>query len=144
MAYCTLDQVETLMGITFGPTSRPADADVDDMISRVAAEIDGVAQSAGYDVPVGAPEAMTMLASYNAYGVAAAAWHAGFISDAPQPRVDFWERTYTSFLQRLKAGTQQLPGAPRQSELEIGFAVAPVFRRDNYWSRWYDNEVTQS
>jgi hypothetical protein len=134
MSYCALSDVQGLMQATFSATSRPTADEVDSIITNIAAEIDGVAQAAGYEVPVTTAQAIAMLKTYNAYGAAVAAWHAGFISDALPPRVEYWNTSYRDFLSRLRKGEQQLPGASITGEEDIAFEIAPQYQRDSYWS----------
>ena len=133
--YCAIKDVQDLTQLNFTQVSRPTESDVIDMIARIAAEIDGVCQAAGYVVPITATQAVAMLRTYNTMGAAVMAWHAGYVSDTLPARVEYWERTYRDFLTRIRNGQQQLPGESASSDEDIDFAIAPTLRRDNYWSR---------
>ena len=135
MAYCDVSDVQQLMQVTFSTTSRPTATDAEDLIANISAEIDGVCQAAGYEVPVTGTQAIAMLKLYNTYGAAVACWHAGFITDDLLPRVEYWQTAYRDFLSRLKNGLQQLPGASITGEEDIDFDIVPMVSRDNYWSR---------
>lgn len=135
MAYCTVADVEELMGTTFAADSRPTTTEVSDSIDTVAAELDGVAQAAGYSVPVTGAAAVTLLKRYNIFGAAVSAWHSGIIGDDEPARVTYWNEQYQNFLARLRRGEQQLPGESADSEEDIAFAVVPTAQRDGYWSK---------
>ena len=133
MAYCVVADVEKLMGTQLSATSRPATDDVSDFIDHVAADLDGVAQSAGYTVPATGAQAIALMKRYNIYGAAVAAWHAGFVSDDLPPRVEYWDTQYNNFIARLRRGEQELPGADSESDADPAFDIAPAVPRDGYW-----------
>lgn len=134
MSYCAVSDVERLMGIKFTATSRPATDDVSAFIDHAAADLDGVAQSAGYTVPVTGTQAVALMKRYNVYGAAVAAWHAGFVSDDLPPRVEYWDTQYNNFIARLRRGEQELPGADSESDTDPFFGIAPAVPRDEYWT----------
>lgn len=134
MAYCTLEDVQRLMQVTFSNTGRPTAEDVNGIIDDISAEIDGVAQATGYVVPITTAQALSMLRSYATYGAAVAAWHAGWVDQSLLPRVEYWTNTYSAFLSRLKNGQQELPGASADEADDVDFETVPMVRRDNYWS----------
>jgi hypothetical protein len=119
-------------------SGRPVVDDAQEIVDNVAAEIDGVCQAAGYTVPVSDTAAVAMLKHYNQLGAAVAIWHAGWVSEDAPARVDYWERTYTAFLTRIRKGEQQLPGLSPQSDIDAAFAIAQTPPRS-----WYitDNGV---
>lgn len=132
MAYCTVADVQALMGITFGV--RPTSAQVLDFIDSVAAVLDGYIQAAGYDVPVTATDAVAMLKDFNAKGAACSTWHAGYVSDVPMPRATFWCEEYTQFKKDLRDGKVQLPGLEPESDLDPVFNIVQQPPRDGYWT----------
>lgn len=139
MAYCTVADVEALMQIKFSHGSgRPLYADVEQMITDVAADLDGVVQAAGYTVPVTTAAAVALLRRYNTYGAAVAAWHAGYVSADEPPRVAYWRMQYEAFLARLRRGEQNLPGLTPESDLDPAWAVVPLMARDPYWGHGED------
>jgi len=112
MSYCLVADVQRLMGVTFTSTSRPTTADVETIITGVSADLDGVLRAAGYlIIPVVDATALLLLKQYSAMGAAVQSWHAGFVSDAEPPRVEYWRTQYDAFLTRIRNGTQVLPGS---------------------------------
>ncbi len=134
MAYCTVADVEGLMGIKFTISSRPTSSSVQDDIDDVAAVLDGYIQAAGYDVPVTGTEAVKMLKSANKKGAACAAWHTGYVSDVLAPRAAFWCSEYTTFKKDLRDGKVQLPGLEPESDLDPIFSIVQQPPRDRYWT----------
>ena len=133
MAYCSVKDVEDLLGTKFSHDSRPPVREVESMIDVTAAELDGVAQAAGYAVPVSAADAVKLLKRYNIFGAAVPAWHT-MIVDADEPsRVTYWREQYDAFIGRLRRGEQQLPGESADSEEDIAFEIAPHPQRDRFW-----------
>lgn len=133
MAYCTVKDVEDLIGSKFSPDSRPTREEVDILVENVSGELDGVAQAAGYTVPITGAAAIKLLRLYNTYGAAVPAWHAMIIADDAPARVTFWQEQYNAFIGRLRRGEQQLPGESADAEEDIAFAIAPHPQRDRYW-----------
>lgn len=144
MAYCEPADVETLMQIRFTNNSRPSRDQADEIIGNVAAELDGVAQAAGYTVPVTATAAVAVMKRENVLGAACECWHAGYISDTAPARAEYWCTQYREFLGRLKKGEQQLPGLTPESDLDPAFAVVPQMGRDTYWGRGEDVLSTET
>ena len=134
MAYCEVADVEALMNQEFFIEGQPSITDVEEIIDDVAADLDGIAQAAGYTVPVTGAQAVKLMKKYNTYGAAVAAWHAGYVSDTAPARVEYWERTYTAFLSRLRRGEQQLPAEDPTSDLDPVFEVVQHPPRDKYWT----------
>lgn len=134
MAYCTLANVETMMGISFTPTSRPTVEEAEDIVDSKAAEIDGVAQASGYTVPLTGTAAIAMLKHYNAIGAACACWHAGFISDTAPARVEYWCQEFRDFIARLRRGEQQIPSEDPTSDLDPVFGIVQQPSRDSYFT----------
>jgi hypothetical protein len=126
MAYCTTAEVQSLTGLTFSGTSRPTTTEVDEFVSDVAAELDGVLQAAGYTLPITDSDALNLLGRYNKFGSAVQAWHAGYLSNDEPPRVAYWRTAYENFLNRLRKGEQELPGEGESevSSQSIVFDVA--------------------
>ena len=115
MAYCTVPEVETLMSLKFTSASKPTTAKVEELIADIEGEMDGVIEAAGYALPIGGTSALALLKRYNEYGVAAAVWHSGFITENDIPRVAYWHQEYKDFLMRMRKGDQFLPGAVTES-----------------------------
>jgi hypothetical protein len=112
MAYCLVADIQNLMGVTFTSTSRPKTAEVETAITSISADIDGVLKAAGYaPIPVTDADALSLLRQYVTMGVAARAWHTGYLSDSEPPRVTYWRQQYETFLSRIRNGTQVLPGS---------------------------------
>jgi len=135
MAYSTVANVEKLMQVNFTHGSgRPTYEDVEEMIDDVAADLDGVAQAAGYTVPITSTSGVALMRKYNTYGAAVAAWHAGFVSDTEPARVEFWRSQYEQFIARLRRGEQQLPSEEPESDLDPVFEIVEHPPRDRYWT----------
>lgn len=134
MAYCEVADVEKLMGAQFPLSGRPSKEDVEQMIADAAADLDGVAQAAGYDTPVTGISAVALMKRYNTCGAAVAAWHAGYVSEAEPARVEYWRTEYRDFITRLRKGEQDLPGETSASDLDAAFDIVPATRRDPYWT----------
>ncbi len=107
--YCTREQLEELMSVTFIASSKPTDDKACEIIEEVASEMDGVLAAVGYPLPIIAESALRLLCHYNTYGAAAAAWHSGYVTDRDMPRVIYWSTEYRGFLSRIKNGQQTLP-----------------------------------
>ncbi len=142
MAYCDMSDVQELMGITFGASTRPTSTAVEEFIDDIAATLDGYIQAAGYDVPVTETEAVKLLKSMNRFGAACTAWHTGYISDVPMPRAEFWCGRYTRFEKDLRDGKVQLPGLEPESDLDPVFNIVQSPPRDRYWTG--DDEPLES
>lgn len=72
MSYCSISDVEVLMpqAITFGSTTRPTKAQVQQKIDIIAAEIDARLQGM-YNVPITGANSLKILSYVNALGVIA-------------------------------------------------------------------------
>lgn len=129
MSYCTVPEVETLMSLKFTSSSKPTTAKVEELIADVAGKMDGVIEAAGYTLPITAAAALALLKRYNEYGVAAAAWHAGYITDADMPRVTYWHTEYKDFLSRLRKSEQTLPAETSEYDdiAEPAFTIAGFY-----------------
>lgn len=134
MSYCTVDNVETLVGQEYGAGTRPTRTEVGTLCENISAELDGVLAAAGYSTPVAASASLTMLRHYATMGTAVQAWHAGYITDADYPRIQSWQTAYRDFLLRIRKGEQWLPDVTPASEMEAAFAVAAHPQRDAYWT----------
>lgn len=134
MAYCTYSDVDALMSITHGASTKPTSTSVTDFCADVSAELDGVLQAVGYVVPITGATGLALLNSYATMGAAVKAWHAGFQSQTAPANVEYWDRTYTDFLKRLKAGDQTIPDEEigDGTAASVGFSVRPIARR--YWA----------
>jgi hypothetical protein len=135
MPYCTLADIMQLMRETFTDASSPTRDDVEAICAQVSAELDGVAQAAGYDTPITSAGGLQLLKRYAMFGVAPQAWYARYSSQDEPPKVAYWREAYTTFLSRLRRNEQQLPDAPQPEDDNVAFAVAPQPQRDRYWSR---------
>ena len=133
MAYCTPEDVEGLMQARFTVNTRPSAPDADMIVDNIAADLDGIAQAAGYTVPVTATQAKALMKRYNTLGAACECWHSGWRSDAQTPpNVEYWCNTYTDFIKRLRAGEQQLPGINPESNTDGYFIARPQIPRDGW------------
>ena len=124
MAYCAVSDVQAMMGQTFSTTSKPTVAEVTAAIDETAAELDGVASAAGYNVPVSGDASTLIMKRMNAYGASVNAWHSGVIADNEPARVIYWREQYTNFITRLRKGEQTLPGDTPTASPNTGFSVA--------------------
>jgi hypothetical protein len=133
MAYCTVEDLEKEMQLTVSIGGRPDREDVEAIITDVAAELDGIAQAAGYTVPVTNSQAVALLKRYNTVCACVSVWHSGFISDAAPARVEYWDKQCEAFKMRLKKGEQQLPGLTPTSDIDPVFSIVAFPNRDRYW-----------
>jgi hypothetical protein len=133
MSYCDVDDVSELMNLTISVAGRPNRDDVDEIIDDTAAELDGIAQAAGYTVPVNGTQAVALMKRMNRMCAAVATWHAGFIADVSPARVEYWNAQCEGFKSRLKKGEQQLPGLTPESDIDPAFAISAFPNRDRYW-----------
>ena len=133
MAYCTISDLEVLTEIDWTPTTAPTIAQVEKMIDNVAAEIDGVLQASGYDVPVSGADALELLRSINAFGTGPEAYHATFLVEVLPPKVQYWQDRYDRFLKSVRAGEAQLPGLEPESDIDAAWGIAPSPQREDYW-----------
>ena len=124
MAYCAVSDVQAMMGQTFSTTSKPTVAEVTAAIDETAAELDGVAAEAGYNVPVSGDASTLIMKRMNAYGASVNAWHSGVIADNEPARVIYWREQYTNFITRLRKGEQTLPGDTPTASPNTGFSVS--------------------
>lgn len=123
--YCTVEQLQDLMSLTFTSTSKPTDAKAAEIIEEVSGELDGVIAAAGYELPITNAGALLLLRRYNTFGAAASCWHAGYVTDNDLPRVTYWATEYNNFIRRLKNGEQALPGeTPESGVNDPAFAIA--------------------
>jgi hypothetical protein len=128
MAYCTVDNVAGLTFMEFTQVSHPSTTEVNDFIANTAADLDGVAQAAGYTVPVTDAQAVALMKKYNTYGAAVAAWHAGYSADNEPARVTRWAKEYDDFIARLRRGDQLLPGSEDLDDpTDPGFSIASFY-----------------
>ena len=134
MAYCDVADVEQTMRLTISIDGNPNRADVEEFIDDVAAELDGIAQAAGYTVPVTTTQAVALMKRYNRICAAVATWHAGYISDNSPARVEYWHEQCEGFKNRLRKGEQQLPGLTPTSDLDPAFGIHTFPNRDAYWT----------
>ena len=124
MAYCAVSDVQAMMGQTFSTTSKPTVAEVTAAIDETAAELDGVASAAGYNVPVSGDASTLIMKRMNAYGASVNAWHSGVIADNEPARVIYWREQYANFITRLRKGEQTLPGDTPTASPNTGFSVS--------------------
>lgn len=132
MAYCTVDDVQKLIQLTFTLSGRPTMSEVGDIITNIDSRLDGVAQASGYTVPVTGTAALALMKTASVYGVACAVWHAAYVSDTPPARVDYWCQEYRDFLRGLRKGEIQLPGQDPESDLDPVFAIVQHPARDSW------------
>lgn len=131
MAYCTVSDVQAMMGQSFTATTRPTATEVQAAIDETAAELDGVAEAAGYNVPVSGTASVLIMKRMNAYGASVNAWHTGVIADEEPARVIYWKEQYTNFITRLRKGEQTLPGDTPTASPNTGFSLS-MKRTDGY------------
>ena len=124
MAYCTVADVQGIMGQTFSTTSKPTVAEVTAAIDETAAELDGVLAAAGYAVPVSGDSSVKIAKRMNQYGAAVNAWHTGVIADNEPARVIYWREQYANFITRIRKGEQTLPDDTPTASPNTGFSVS--------------------
>jgi hypothetical protein len=128
------------MQATIKQAGTPSRADALEIVEDTAAELDGIAQAAGYAVPVTNTQAVALMKRYNRLCAAVAVWHAGFVSDTAPARVDYWNDQCEGFKTRLRKGEQELPGLDPLSDIDPAFAISTFPNRDNYWQHRQDDE----
>jgi len=133
VAYCDVADIEKEMQLTISIGGRPDREDVEAIIDDIAAELDGIAQAAGYTVPVTGTQAVALMKRYNTICACVPVWHSGFVSDSPPARVEYWDKQCEAFKMRLKKGEQQLPGLLPESEIDPAFEIASFPNRDRHW-----------
>lgn len=133
-SYCTIEDVEEQMGVTFTPTTRPTLADIENYIVNTSSRLNGVAQASGYAVPVTGTLALELMKDACINGVACRAWHGGYVSDTAPPRVDYWCQEYKDFLAALRKNEIELPGLTPESDLDPVFAIVQQPPRDQLWT----------
>lgn len=133
MPYCTPDDVAALMTEVFTETSHPDQEEAEAMCDQVSAELDGVAQAAGYATPVTTVDGLALLKRYATFGVAPQVWYARYATQDEPARVAYWRTAYADFVARLRRGEQQLPGETETSGPGSGFS-AGTRRVDGYTS----------
>lgn len=137
MAYCEVADVQNLMGQTFTGISRPSTSEVQNAIDEIAAEIEGVAASVGYAVPITSTEGAALLYKYNRYGAAVSAWHTGVIADAEPARVEYWRTEYANFIARLRRGEQLINGETLNASPNA--AMSAGFKRSDGYATYNPN-----
>ena len=138
MAYCTYSDVDALMSVTHDGSSVPTSTNVTAFTVDVSAEIDGVAQAAGYVVPITGADGLALLNSYATMGAAVKAWHAGFQSSDAPANVVYWQKSYEDFLMRLRKGDQALPAETIGAGTATVAAFSVPSKSARYWSRKRD------
>lgn len=131
MPYCTPDDVADLMTEAFTETSHPDQDEVTTMCAEVSAELDGVAQAAGYSTPITSAAGLQLFKRYATMGTAPQVWYARYASQDEPARVAYWRTTYADFVARLRRGEQQLPDEAETSGPGSGFS-AGTRRVDGY------------
>jgi hypothetical protein len=109
--YCTVEDVEAMMGQHFSESTRPSFQQVTDAIEFISADLDGLAMVAGYTLPLSSASTLRLLKRYAIFGVSASAWHTGVVGNDVPARVAYWQKAYDDFVTRITSGTQGLPGA---------------------------------
>lgn len=139
MAYCTVSDLEAMMGQTFGASTKPTATEVQAAIDETAAELDGVAAAAGYAVPVTGTSSLLTMKRLNQYGAAVNAWHTGVIADDEPARVVYWREAYANFITRLRKGEQTLPDDTPTASPNTGFSAS--FKRADGFATYNPNGV---
>jgi len=141
MAYCTVEDVEQLMQVVIKQAGTPDRAAALEIVEDTAAELDGIAQAAGYEVPVTGTQAVALMKRYNRMCAAVAVWHAGFVSDNAPARVEYWNEQCEGFKTRLRKGEQELPGLEPLSDIDPAFGISTFPNRDRYWTTRVEDET---
>lgn len=136
MAYCTVENVQAVMQTMFSRNSGyPTYEDVEGFVDNVAADIDGVLQSAGYTTPITATRAVALLKKYNELGAACQSYHAAYrTDDILPPHAEYWCQEYRDFLSRIRRGEQQLPGVTPEGDIDPVFMIVQTPPRDRYFT----------
>lgn len=110
MSYCSLSDVSPLVptiGVLTASTV-PTAAQGEALIATCAAEIDGVLSATDYELPVTGTEALSYLATVNAYGAAAFILKARYPTSAgtggDSGASTFWAERYAACLESIRAG----------------------------------------
>jgi hypothetical protein len=124
--YCTLDDVNALVSqVPFGPTSKPTDAQVIQIIENTAVRLDASMANIGYVVPVvSGAIALGMLrevCAWGALGLAQTSRDTGVrtaVSASGKEAKNIWLQMYDSWIERLQDPQDpfELPDAARTDE----------------------------
>jgi hypothetical protein len=133
-SYCTVEDVQEQMRHTFSISGHPTPDEVDGMIVNISSRLNGVAQAAGYTVPVTGTLALELMKEACVNGVSCRAWHTGFLSQDAPSRVEYWCQEYKDFLAALRKGEVELPGLTPESDLDPVFAIVQQPPRDQLWT----------
>ena len=132
MAYCDVDDVSQEMQLTFSIEGYPSQADVEEVIEEISSDLDGIAQAAGYTVPITGTSALRVMKRYCRLCTAAQVWSSGFVAMTNPTRFEYWDKECEGFKERLRDGDQQLPGLTPESDLDPVFDIAESPCRDPY------------
>lgn len=125
--------------VQFSGSTRPKDADVDDYIDHIEAEINGVLSAAGYsNVPATADSDKAMIRQYVVDAVCVFVWTETFTENDPPFMVKKWDENYRSFISKLRRGEQHLPSQNPNSEADPAFLITRAPSRDDYFTERYD------
>lgn len=133
-SYCTIGDVEQQMRHTFSISGHPDIDEVEAMIVNTSSRLNGVAQAAGYTVPVTGTLALELMKEACINGVSCNAWHTAYMSDAAPPRAEYWCKEYRDFLTALRKNEIELPGLTPESDLDPVFAIVQQPPRDQFWT----------
>lgn len=134
MGYCTVEDVERQTQLTFTIAGRPTHDEVEEMITNTSSRLDGVAQAAGYTVPVTGALALGLMEDACINGVSCRAWHAAYVSQDAPARVVYWCQEFKDFLTALRKNEVELPGLTPESDLDPVFAIVQQPPRDQLWT----------
>jgi phage gp36-like protein len=135
MAYATVEDVQSFLGLQFADNSKPtAIADVQGFLDLIEAQIHGALESGGYDVDPQSEEAKKVLSLYCATGVSALVLDARAQTDQAalaHKRFHVWLQSVAQGAAsglETKDASGLLPGSG-YTRNPSGFA-RPVFRRN--------------
>ena len=106
MAYLSVADIERELSCAFSASTEPTDAEIEEFITQVEADLNGQLSSVGVAVPIdqaSSPGSYALLKQAATWGVCArvlGAYGGLVTSDAPKAEV-YWQR-YKDFLNRVK------------------------------------------
>lgn len=106
MAYLSVADIERELSYAFSASTEPTDAEIEEFITQVEADLNGQLSSVGISVPVdqaSSPGSYALLRQAATWGVCARVLGAfgGVITDDSSKAAQYWER-YVDFLVRVQ------------------------------------------
>lgn len=140
--YAILNDVIGLLrahGVTkIDGTTDPNDTTVNTWIENTEAEIEGILEARGVEVPITSERAINLLRMYVTYPVAVLVWDEKFSTNEYPAGVERWNTAYQDFVRRLEKGQIYLPGVVHEGEDDPVFGIVRHPQRDSYFTERYD------